>query len=92
MANRPSDAELLSSSDEEHRPTAEQPPPHAANPVHTELQKQGFIKDQDIGSRSSASRVWKEGLFTMWVKPNPVGGKPLQRFAVCECNPGKCHE
>jgi len=92
MANRSSDAEPLSSSDENHRTAAEHPLPHPVNPVHSTLQAEGFVQDKDIGSWSSASRVWKEGHFTMWVLQNPNGGKALQRFAVCECNPGKCKE
>jgi len=80
------------SSDEDNRPATEQSLLPQGNQVHDTLKADGFTQDKDIGSQSTASRVWKEGLFTMWVKPNPAGGKVLKRFAVCECRPGKCKE
>ena len=91
MRDQSPEVEFLSS-DEDNGTAAEQSFPPQVNPVHGTLEADGFTLDKDIGSRSTASRVWKEGLFTMWVKPNPAGGKALKKFAVCECKPGKCKE
>ncbi len=77
--------------DEDLRDASKPEVPSPANPVHETLLRDGFSQDKDVGLRSTASRVWKEGFFTMWVKAKPAGGKPF-RYAVCECNPGKCKE
>ena len=84
------DAESLSGG-EDLSGTGMPGPSLQANPVHSTLSADGFSQEKQVGSHATASRIWKDGFFTMWVKANPAGGKQL-RYAVCECNPGKCKE
>ncbi len=79
------------SEDEDLNISASPGPSKPANPVHMTLIADGFLQEIGFGTCNTASRVWKERFFTMWVKTNPAGGKPL-RYAVCECSPGRCKE
>jgi len=59
------------------------------NPVHQELINDGY-ELAPVCIQTNTSKVCRENFFTRWAKLDPSDlTKPL-RFAVCECEPGKC--